>query len=84
MKIFVYLKKGDKLARRGGGRGAGIIPYISHQYRFIIISMSTRRWLKIYVVREKGEQGSGEEDWLSASGGVRLVDNSGSTWNLIR
>ena len=50
----------------------------------IIISMSTRRCLKIFVVQEKGEQGSGEEDWLSASGGVRLVDNSGSTWNLIR
>ena len=51
---------------------------------FIIISMSTRGWLKIFVVQEKGEQGSGEEDWLLASGGVRLVDNSGSTWNLIR
>ena len=25
----------------------------------IIISMSTRGWLKIFVVREKGEQGSG-------------------------
>ena len=51
---------------------------------YIIISMGTRGCLKIFVLQEKGEQGSGEEDWLSASGGVRLVDNSGSTWNLIR
>ena len=38
----------------------------------IIISMSTRRCLKIFVVQEKGEQGSGYQPW---GGGVRLVDS---------
>ena len=40
--------------------------------------------MKIFVVQEKGSKEAGEEERLSASGGVRLVDNSGSTWNLIR
>ena len=37
------------------------IYHINIVYRFIIISMSTRGWLKIFVVQEKGEQGSGGE-----------------------
>ena len=64
-----------------------IIPYLSHQYRFIIISMSTRGWLKIFVVQEKGEQGSGEgglvisQRWSQAGRqlGVYLEFNSVKT-----
>ena len=77
MKIIEYLKKGDKSQQGGEVVEEQISFPICHinivSGCFIIISMSTRGWLKIFVVQEKGEQGSGEEDWWS------LVESGWST-----